>query len=300
MVFLRVALVVLRLLGAAAVTAAVILIPGLTQKSLDDYLRPKRTLATRTPADFGMAYRDAPLVTADGLRLAAWFIPGERPESLVIVHGLGSNRGELLPLSTDLHARGFTLLLLDLRAHGDSEGALSTLGVKEVEDVRGAIDYLVQQPEVDRHRIGIYGGSLGGAVALQAAEQLPELASVVVDSTFASVRWVVDHQLQQLLHLPDWFGFLLLNVGGLQAGISPDDAAPVRAAGRLGQRPLLVIHGTADGMFRVENAELIFAAASGPRDLWVVESAGHTGAYDVDPTAYVSRLDAFYSAGLRG
>jgi pimeloyl-ACP methyl ester carboxylesterase len=218
MFFLRAVLVALRLLGAGAVTAAVILIPGLTQKSLDDYLRPRRTYATKTPADFGMAYRDAPLRTADGLQLAAWFIPGERAESLVMVHGLGSNRGELLSLGADLHARGYNLLLLDLRAHGDSDGGLSTLGVKEVEDVRTAIDFLVRQPEVDPDRISIYGASLGGAVALQAAERLPQLNSVVVDSTFASARWVVDHQLQQLLNLPQWFGFLLLTVGGKQAG----------------------------------------------------------------------------------
>jgi uncharacterized protein len=285
---------------AAALIVAGGLVLVLTQRGVDDYIRPHRTVATRTPLDLGMAYADAPLLTSDGLHLAAWFIPGAGDRALILVHGLGSNRGELLSLAADLHAHGYSVLLPDLRAHGASEGGISTLGVKEVRDVRAALDYLSLQPNVDARHVGIYGASLGGAVALLAAEQLPDLDAVVTDSTFASARWAVDNQLQLLLKLPNWFGFLLLNMGSLEAGIHPDDASPERAASHLGQRPLLVIHGTEDSVFRVENARLIAAAASGPHELWIVDRVGHTGAYSHDPRVYVDRLDRFFRRPDRG
>jgi fermentation-respiration switch protein FrsA (DUF1100 family) len=77
-----------------------------------------------------------------------------------------------------------------------------------------------------------------------------------------------------------------------------DDAAPAVAAAHLGQRPLLVIHGTEDGTFAVENARLIYAAASGPRELWILDGVGHTGAYGHNHAAFIDRLDAFFTAGL--
>jgi len=138
------------------------------------------------PADYGLVNRDEPLATDDGLQLAAWYVPGTRPESLILVHGLGANRADMLDLATVLHTRGYNLLLPDLRAHGRSQGNVSTLGVKEVRDIQAAVKYLQLQPEVDPYRIGIYGASLGGAVALLAAEQIPTLRGVVVDSTFAT------------------------------------------------------------------------------------------------------------------
>jgi pimeloyl-ACP methyl ester carboxylesterase len=248
----------------------------------------------------GLAYSDVVLQTRDGLHLAAWSVPGPRPDAVILIHGIGNNRDDLLPVARDLNGRGYNLLLLELRAHGRSEGDTSTLGVREVEDVRAALLFLQQQPGVDPQRIGVWGMSLGSSVALMSAAALPDLHAVAVDSVFASARWLIEHQLGAIIAVPDWLGPAVLTLGGWEAGVSPDAIAPVQAARQLGSRPLLVIQGEQDALFFPENARLVMAAASGPKELWLEPSAGHTGVYELDPALYIGRLDTFFSNALDG
>jgi fermentation-respiration switch protein FrsA (DUF1100 family) len=142
--------------------------------------------------------------------------------------------------------------------------------------------------------------SLGSSVALLSAAALPELHAVAVDSVFASARWLIEHQLGALIAVPDWFGPAVLALGGWEAGVSPDAIAPVEAARQLGSRPLFVIQGEQDALFVPENARMVIAAASGPAELWMQPGAAHTGVYELDPPAYVSRLDTFFSTTLDG
>jgi dipeptidyl aminopeptidase/acylaminoacyl peptidase len=282
----------------AVFASLVIGVPLFVHHSVSSYVHPNRRLPTSSPAAMGLAYSDIVLQTRDGLHLAAWSVPGPRTDALILIHGIGHNRDDVLPLARDLHARGYNLLLLELRAHGYSEGDTSTLGVHEVEDVRAALIFLQNQPGVDPLRIGIWGMSLGSSVALMGAAALPELRAVAADSVFASARWLIDHQLSTLIAVPDWFGPAVLAVGGFEAGVSPDAIAPVEAARQLGSRSLFVIHGEHDALFYPENARLVMDAASGPKQLWMEPDAGHTGVYSVDPARYADRLDSFFSAAL--
>lgn len=289
-----------RLLATFLVASLILIVPLWSYSSVNAYIHPMRHVPTRTPAGEGLSFSDIRLQTNDGLHLAAWFVPGTRKEALILIHGIGSNRAEMLPLAHDLQARGYNLLLVELRAHGQSEGDTSTLGVREVEDARAAAMYLQHTPGVDSQRIGILGLSLGSAVAIMGTAAVPEIHAVVADSVFASARWLVEHQLNSLVTLPTWFGPALLTVGGFAAGISPDDVSPVAAAAQLGHTPLLVIQGERDGLFAPENARLVVGAASGPAELWMEPEAGHVGVYGLDPARYIDRLDAFYTHALDG
>jgi pimeloyl-ACP methyl ester carboxylesterase len=117
--------------------------------------------------------------------------------------------------------------------------------------------------------------SLGSAVAIMSAAVLPDIRAVAADSVFSSARWLIEHQLQKLVSLPEWFGPAVLALGGLESGVSPDAIAPVDAAARLGSRPLFVSQGGQDTLFDPENARVVIAAASGPTDLWLVPDAVH-------------------------
>ena len=148
----------------------------------------RRSPVTRTPAEAGLSYEDVEFKAGDGVRLKGWFIPreGEGPgPAIVFVHGwmwnrLGNVAGQVpvddrdvdfLPAVKALHEGGFHVLLFDLRHHGESEAgrALMSYGPVEARDFIGAVNYLRSRPEVDGQRIGAFGISMGGNIALYGA-----------------------------------------------------------------------------------------------------------------------------------
>jgi uncharacterized protein len=136
-------------------------------------------LTGRTPMDLGLPFRDVYFQTNDHIRLSGWFIPGSNRAAVIVAHAAGANRESMLERGAVLARHGYSILLLDLRAQGESEGGKISFGG---EDVLAAVEFLKKQPEVDPGRIGALGSSLGSMVAVQAAAVSPEIKAVVVDS----------------------------------------------------------------------------------------------------------------------
>jgi dipeptidyl aminopeptidase/acylaminoacyl peptidase len=289
-------------LAGAAVLAFTLFSPlfmlSVAQSAAWRWTHPVRRAATLTPGDYGLPYEELRLDTDDGLRLAAWYVPSHNGAAVIMLHGLGVNRGGDLDLARAMAERGYGVLLPDLRAHGESEGEVSTLGPREVRDVRAAVEHLQNRPEIDRERIGVWGASLGGAVAILAGAQLPDLKAVVAQSAFASVEWLVQNQFSNLERMPTWLAPVVVAMGGWQAGVDTREIAPVRQVGRISPRPLMIIHGERDSMFLVQNAALLAEAAGEPKELWILPGLGHTGLYAADPETYGDRVGAFFDRAL--
>ncbi len=281
------------LIGSPVFTVA------LAHQTASNYAYPARRPPAVTPATFGLAHEDLQLDTEDGVRLAAWYVPPPRRTTLILVHGLGANRADLLPLARAFVGRGYGLLLLDLRAHGESGGRASTLGLHEVRDVSAAVRYLQQRPEVDPDRIGIYGQSLGAAVAIMAGAELTALRAVVADSGFASVEWLVRHQFGAFSRLPAGLAPLVVEIGRWQTGVDVAQVAPVRHIGRISPRPVMIVHGELDDVMLVENALLLADAAREPKEVWIAPGVHHAGAYGADPDRYLDRVAGFLDRALR-
>lgn len=295
-----------RLAGALGLLAATISIFGsvlvvlfMAYDAASHWTHRARSLPDATPAQYGLEYEDVQLVTEDGLRLAAWYVPSRNRAALLVLHGLGGNRSGDLPMVRDLAELGYGLLVLDLRAHGDSGGTVSTLSFHEVRDVRSATRYLQGRAEVDPERIGVWGASLGAATAIMAAAEMPELKAVAADSSFASVEWLVQQQFQNLDNVPVWLAPVVVTMGSWQTGVNAADIAPARRIGRISPRPVMIMHGELDELFLVENATLLAQAAGEPKVVWIGAGIPHTGLYAADPKTYVQRLGAFFGAALQ-
>ena len=172
-------------------------------------VRPPRIAIPGTPQDFRLTADDVTITTDDGVRLAAWLIPSAAANApgVILLHGYPANKADLLPIAGGLHSR-FTVLLLDFRYFGKSEGAATTLGFRERADLRAGIDTLAQRGYT---RIGVFGYSLGGAVAILSAAEDPRIHAVSAWAPFADLRvlardlygmfWVLKYPFVELMVL---------------------------------------------------------------------------------------------------
>lgn len=266
-------------------------------------VHPVRRLAVQTPDDYGIAdWQDVRLKAGDGLELGGWFIPpppGADGATLIYLHGLANNRSELLGQAAMLYDHGYGALLLDLRSHGESEGDLTTLGYAEVEDLRGAVAYLLSRPEVDGACIGVVARSMGGAAAIRGAARIPEVQALVVQSTYSSVADNISTGGQAFTGLPAFpFAPLVIWFGEREAGADIGQVRPVEDVGRIAPRAILLIHGSLDPAIPPENSVRLYEAAGEPKELYLVPGAGHGGFLSVDRDGFERRVTGFLDTYL--
>jgi fermentation-respiration switch protein FrsA (DUF1100 family) len=268
-------------------------------------VHPRRTRSTRTPSDLGVdRWETVGFPSADGLQLEGWFIP-PAPEgdgaTLIYVHGLGSHRGDLLEEAAMLAGHGYGALLFDLRGHGTSQGTVTTLGYAEVEDVRGAVAYLLARTQVNPDRIGLVGRSMGGAVAIRAAACVEEIRAVVAECAYASLEENIAEGMRAFIGLPPFpFAPLVIWFGERETGVHVRQVRPVDDVARIAPRAILFIHGERDGAIPVQNSLRLYQAARDPKALYVVPNAGHGGFLDAEPAEFERRVVEFLETYLRG
>ena len=252
-------------------------------------LRAPRVVELGSPE--GLSWRAVRLPTANGKSLFGWFIAaGERAPALVVMHGWGGNAEMMLPLAAPLQARGFALLLIDARCHGQSDGDSFASLPRFAEDIDAALAWLAGQPEVDAQRLGVIGHSVGAGAALLVASRRHDLRAVVSLAAFAHPAAMMRRWLASM-RIPYWpFGAYILAYVQRVIGYRFDDIAPRRSMART-TCPVLVVHGLEDDTVPVDEAREIYAAR--PSD--AVELLLVPGSHDDygDVTRHLGQLGDF-------
>src|SRR5262244_3955388 len=261
---------------AAILRVILIVFSGLIIISLWGFyssIRPPKIISTLTPRDLKMNYEDVSFKTADGLTLRGWFIPGARvtEKTLILLHGYPADKGNILPALSFLH-EDFNLLLFDFRYLGKSEGSYSTAGAREVEDLLAAIQFLKSRGV---REVGVWGFSMGGAVALMAIEKAPEIRVVISESSYASLAEMTF----ELLRIPGLnypIAYLVSVWAKLFLGIDVQEASPADRI-RHTKIPILLIHSSADAVIPFSHARLLQQAlAKNPNaEFWFHEQYAH-------------------------
>ena len=222
---------------------------------------------------------------SDGTKLAGWHLgptvlhrPPAPSPGLLWFYGNGENIATIWPVVRHFQPPETALLVVDYPGYGGSEGRATEPALYEAADA--AFAALARRPEVDPHRIHVYGRSLGSAVAVHTAARHP-VAGLILESPFTSARDMAR------LHYRI-FPRLLLH-------LRLDNETEIRRV----RCPVLVFHGTADRLAPIEMGRRVAAAAPGPVELVAIAGAGHNDTYDVGGTAYRDKVWAFVLKGVR-
>ena len=254
-------------------------------------------------ARVGAVREDFEVAAPDGVRLRGWKVRAAPATAtgdwVLLYHGVSDNRAGMIGQAEMLLRHGDSVLLVDARGHGESEGDMVTYGWLERNDSRAIVAALVAQEHP--HCLFASGESMGAAVALQSAGVEPRIEAVAAESAFRNLREVSYDYAG--LHMSPLLGrtlFRPISVMGLrgaerEGGFRAEDVSPELAV-KARAFPVLLICGVDDHNIPPRHTRAIYAAASGPKQMWLVPGAGHTQAQGRAPEEFERRVTQFFAA----
>jgi dienelactone hydrolase len=254
-----------------------------------------------TPESRGVPYRSVAFDTSDGVKIAGWYIASANGAAVVMRHGAGSTRSDVVAHATALAQRGYGVLLTDARGHGESGGRAMEFGWFGDVDIQAAVSFLAERPEVDADRIGVVGMSMGGEEAIGAAAADSRIRAVVAEGvtarTDADVSWLSDvygarGTFQEGV---EWLRFTMTD-------LLTSAGKPIRLATAIEQTPATAFLVIAGGAVEDERHVLAYLSASNPANLeiWMVPDAGHTEGLSVAPAEWQHTVVSFLDRHLGG
>jgi alpha-beta hydrolase superfamily lysophospholipase len=258
-------------------------------------MRPVQRQLGPPPADLHAEIVSFP--SASGSQLKGWYIPGTNQKgAVVLLHGVRGTKAEMLERARLFAKEGYSVLLFDFQAHGESIGKHITFGWLESMDAQAAVKFLKEK--CPGQKIGIVGVSLGGAAAVLAEPQL-EADAYVLELVYANIEDAISNRMK----------IVLGPVGGIftpllswqirpRLGISTERLKPERTVHGIRQ-PKLFLAGKNDRHSTIEQPRRLFDAAAEPKELVVFDNASHQDLYAIDPELYRKNVLPFLDKTLR-
>lgn len=231
-----------------------------------------------------------------GATIKGWFIKGKKNAgAIVLMHGNRGNRLSMVDRARFLSRAGFSVLLFDFQAHGESSGDHITFGYLESKDAQAAIDFL--RANAPGEKIGVIGVSLGGAATLLAEPPLA-VDAMVLEMVYPTITEAIGNRLSA--RLGGWSRIMTpLMTVQLRPRLGIDAAAlqPLSKVGKI-TAPKLFVAGAEDQHTTLEESQRMFSAAAEPKELWIVERAGHVDVYPLEKEEYERRVLSFFFSRL--
>jgi alpha-beta hydrolase superfamily lysophospholipase len=259
-------------------------------------IQPGRRTKNTTPAEYNLDFEHFYFQVGGGIELDTFYVPAtEHPRAnLIMLHGVGSCKEVYLEYVAELARIGYNVMLWDQRAHGKSGGKFLTYGYHEKHDVSKAIDWLeARNPGLPT---GIYGNSMGGAVAIQSLAGNPGLRFGLIESTFTDLATVANAYGSRMsgVPLPRFLSNYVLRCAGKIADFEPFTVRPVDAARKVTQ-PILHIHGDTDANINISHAYALFEAyASTDKTLYIVKNGDHADLWEKGGDGYRDTWFGFF------
>jgi alpha-beta hydrolase superfamily lysophospholipase len=257
---------------------------------------PRMALVGPAPDDL---HAESVIIPGRAGSIHGWWISGDADKaSVMLLHGIRANRTAMLGRARLLARRGYSVLLIDLQAHGESPGQAITLGLRESAGVQLAREWI-------RHKrpgkpVGAIGVSLGGASILLGPSP-SGFDAVVLEAVYPDARQALRNRVAMRLGAvaAPWLGKLLEMQVKPRMGISLEQLRPVDRIAGVGA-PVLVIAGGRDRHTTPAESAALFSRASTPKEYWLLPEAAHQDFLQADPAGYENRVLGFLARNLSG
>jgi uncharacterized protein len=241
--------------------------------------------------------RDVEFESGSGSKLRGWLIPGrEGAGAVVLTHGFRGDRRQMLGRASFLSEAGYSVLLFDFQAHGESPGKQITIGYLESRDAQAAVEFM--KKNCPGEKLGVIGLSMGAAAAVLASPAL-EVDAMVLEAVYPDIERATADRMEK--YFGAWargLGRLLIMQLPLRAGIEKEALRPIDRVGAI-KAPKLFIAGAKDRHTKLDESRELFAAAAEPKEFWLVEEAAHVDVHQMLKEEYERRVLDFFEKRLR-
>ena len=258
-------------------------------------LKPFRNHLDKKPSDYGLLADTLNVKTKEGYRLKGFLIKPkiDSPKAVIIMlHGISGYKEGFLKAAQEMANEGIASVIFDQRGHGESEGEYCTYGFYEKQDVSKIIDFV--KMSYPNQTMGIWGSSLGGAVAIQALEYDKRLNFGIIESTFTDLDAIVYDYMQHRLGFRNRFlaHWALLEAGKI-GNFEPNQVKPIESVKHIAQ-PIFIAHGDKDERIKVGYGQQLYEnAASKDKTLEIIQGAGHHNLSSIGGEAYAQKINQF-------
>lgn len=249
------------------------------------------------PAD--LPVQNVEFSSASGADIHGWLVPAASTNSnkgvVVLMHGIHANRMVMVQRAEFLYQSGYSVLLFDFQAHGESQGKVITVGYLESRDATAAVNFVHQK--FPGQKVAVIGVSMGAAAALLADPPLP-VDAMVLESCYPTIYHAVDNRVAQRLGVLSKIATpLLLWQLKPRLGFGPDALCPITQAAKI-TIPKFFIAGTIDRDTTEQESKDLYNAAAEPKQFWLVENAAHVDMLGFAHDEYKKRLLEFLAKYL--
>ena len=256
-------------------------------------------LPDETPEKYGLNYEEIEFPSAgeDRLTLRGWWIPGQSKNTIIYLHGIDGNRASHLEILSEFNKMGYSILTFDLRGHGLSDKSKVGLGVKEIPDVKGAINYLENNRDVKQ--VALYGVSYGATMAILVAKQDSRIKGIYIDSSYNMIVDLLTGEVPRRTPIPSFIASLLSRGIVLSSimleGINFDSITPAEDIQSLSY-PVLMVHCEDDDRIPIYHSDQIHENA--PQDTLYHKfenCGGHANSWKTHRQYYLGFAETYFN-----
>ena len=254
-----------------------------------------------TPSDVNLDYEEINIITDHDVKINSWLIKASEPiqGTIIYLHGVGDCKIDGIRFAKLVHDHHFNVFLYDARRHGNSDGKYCTYGYFEKFDVVKVIDYLTTRSDIRYGKIGLFGTSMGAAVAIQAAAIDKRITAVVAENSFATLRTIFDDYQKRMVKIPfHYLRNIVIIRSQINAKFKASAVSPLESIVNV-HIPILFIYGTQDRLIKYQYSLQLYDRANQPKDIFSIEGASHNDTWKIAGEVYEKKLLDFYQRNLK-